>query len=105
MQKVWHRDFDSWWYATVRESGIRKHVKYWVKKKGYNSTSANKFIGAIKRVFNWAVEEEHIAKSPIAHVRKPKSLSRDRILDPGERELIMGSIRDQAFRDYVFALQ
>ncbi len=193
MQKVWHRDFDSWWYATVRESGTRKqhrlikgpntpehrklaekeliriladhqgheeladtptwitvdhvitgflthsshehdqtsyrwyktmlhdfnerfghlrirqlrkrHVKYWVKKKAYNPTSANKFIGAVKRAFNWAVEEEHIAKSPIAHVRKPKPLARQRILDPGERELILNSIRDQAFKDFVTALQ
>ncbi len=193
MQKVWHRAHDSWWYATVRESGIRKqhnlikgpdnsehrqlaekelvriladrqdqddlddapvwitvdhvitaflrhseqehdpdtfrwyrtmlsdfidrggklrirqlrkkHVRHWVKKKGYNSTSANKFIGAIKRAFNWAVEEEHIAKSPIAHVRKPKSLARDRILEPGERELILNSLRDEAFKDFVCALQ
>ena len=145
MQKVWHRKHDSWWYATVRESGVRKqyklikgpddrehrklaekelikvladradqedddtadppawltvdhvvtgflvhsrkehgedtykwyksmiegfserfghlrirqlrkkHVKSWAKRKGYNSTSQNKFIGAIKRAFNWAV--------------------------------------------------
>ena len=193
MQKVWHRAHDSWWYATIRESGIRKqlklikgpddpthrklaeqelirhlvdcqeheeladtptwitvdhvitgflthssqehdqvsdlwyktmlhdfnerfghlrirklrkrHVKYWVKKRAYDPTSANKFIGAVKRAFNWAVDEEHIAKSPIAHVRKPKSLARDRILEPGERELIINSIRDQAFRDFVSALQ
>ena len=51
------------------------------------------------------MEEEHIAKSPIAHVRKPKPLSRQRILDPGEREFILNSIRDQAFKDFVTALQ
>jgi len=27
MQKVWHRKHDSWWYATVRESGARKQYK------------------------------------------------------------------------------
>jgi len=38
-------------------------------------------------------------------VRKPPSLSRDRILEPEERDLIIRSIRDQAFRDFVTALQ
>jgi hypothetical protein len=27
MQKVWHREFDGWWYATIRESGARKQLK------------------------------------------------------------------------------
>jgi integrase len=61
-------------------------------------------VGAVKRAFNWAVEEEHIPKNPIAHVRKPRALTRDRVLEPAERELILSAIRDDAFRRYVQAL-
>ena len=59
----------------VRVARLRKkHVRAWVRHKGYNPTSANKAIGALKRAFNWAVEEEHIPRNPIAHVRKPRAL-------------------------------
>jgi hypothetical protein len=50
------------------------------QEKEYNPTSASKAIGALKRAFNWAVEEEHLPRNLIAHVRKPKSLVRDRTL-------------------------
>jgi integrase len=92
-------------FGKLRVLQLRKrHVIGYVKKRGYNPTSQNKAIGAIKRAFNWAVEEEHIPKSPVAHVRKPRPLTRDRILEPGERELILASITDEAFRNYVTAL-
>jgi integrase len=193
MQKVWHRQFDGWWYLTLREAGGRKqiklvkgpddretkavaerqavqelaarqhvedagesapswataghvvraflkhsdrehstdtakwhrnlltpfvemfgkvrltrlrkrHVRAWVEAKKYNPTSANRAIGALKRAFNWAVEEEYIPRNPIAHVRKPKALVRDRTLTPEERSLILAAIRGPAFRLFVNAL-
>jgi integrase len=196
MQKVWFRSFDGWWYATLREGGVRKqikllkapdsrdgrklaedhlvrelgdrdysqakaahdpavapwitvghvlrgfvrhsradhsadtadwhqrllepfittwgnvrvgrlrkqHVQAWVKAKKYNPTSAAKAIGVLKRAFNWAVEEEHIPRNPVAHVRKPRPLTRDRTLTPDERKLILDSIRDEPFRQFVTAL-
>ena len=51
----------------------RKHVKAWIKDKGYNPTSSSKAIGALKRAFNWAVEEEHLPRNP-----SPTSRSRRR---------------------------
>lgn len=50
------------------------------------------------------MEEEHISKNLIAHVRKPKALTRDRTLTADERELILGSIKDDAFRQFVTAM-
>ena len=104
----WYADLitpfrDLW--GKLRVTQLRKkHVKRWLEAKGYNPTSANRALGAVKRAFNWAVEEEHISKNPIAHVRKPKALTRDRTLTREERELILGSIRDEAFRRFVTAL-
>jgi integrase len=82
----------------------KKHVSDWVRDKKYNPTSANKAIGVLKRAFNWAVEEEHLPRNPIAHVKKPKALSRDRVITPEERTLILTAITDEAFRRYVYAM-
>jgi integrase len=82
----------------------KKHVVAYVKAKYTNPTSQNKCVGAIKRAFNWAVEEEHIPRNPVAHVRKPRCQARDRVLEPGERALILSSIRDDAFREFCTAL-
>jgi integrase len=104
----WHRYIlqpflDTW--GLVRLTQLRKkHVQAWIKAKTYNPTSAAKAIGVLKRAFNWAVEEEHIPRNPIAHVRKPRPLTRDRTLTATERELILSSIRDLSFRRFVSAL-
>lgn len=82
----------------------KKHIQRWLAAKEYNPTSGNKAVGAAKRAFNWAVEEEHIPKNPIAHVRKPKALVRERTLTPDERVLILSSIKDDAFRRFVTGL-
>ncbi len=92
-------------HGKVRLVRLRKqHVRAWLAEKGYNPTSANRAVGALKRAFNWAVEEEHIPRNPLAHVRKPKSLVRDRTLTPEERHLILGSIRGPSFRTFVNAM-
>jgi integrase len=104
----WYRDlllpFREMW-GKLRVTRLRKkHVRAWLKAKGYNPTSANKAVGAVKRAFNWAVEEEHIPKNPVAHLRKPKALTRDRTLTPDERTLVLSAIRDLAFRRFVNAM-
>lgn len=92
-------------FGNVRISRLRKkHVRQWLAAKGYNPTSANRAVGALKRAFNWAVEEEHIPRNPIAHVRKPKSLVRERTLTADERDLILASVRGAAFRRFVNAM-
>lgn len=104
----WYKNFlDSFKAAcgTLRITLLKKnHVQKWLKTKEYNPTSQNRAISAIKRAFNWAVEEEHIAKSPVAHLRKPKSLVRDRVLTPEERKMILAAIKGECFRDFVQAL-
>jgi len=92
-------------YGKLRVVQLKKqHVMAWVTARGFNDTSANRAIGALKRAFAWAVEEEHISRSPIDHLRKPRTVVRDRVLTPEERQLILASIRDAQFRDYVSAL-
>lgn len=92
-------------YGKLRVTRLRKkHVLAWVKAKGYNPASANRAIGVLKRAFNWAVEEELLPRNPVAHVRKPAALTRDRTLTPDERQLVLRSIKGPAFRRFVTAL-
>ncbi len=92
-------------FGKIRITQLRKHhIDAWVKSRKFGPTTVNRGIGAIKRAFAWAVEEEHIPRSPIAHIRKPQGLVRDRVLSPEERQLILSSIRDSRFREYVTAL-
>jgi integrase len=92
-------------YGKLRVTQLaKKHVLAWIKARGYNPTSQNRAIGALKRAFQWAVEEEHIPRNPIGHMRKPKSLMRERILTLEERQLILTSIKGQAFREFVRAM-
>jgi integrase len=104
----WYKNFlDSFKakWGKLRITLVKKnHVQAWLKDKGYNPTSQNRAISAIKRAFNWAVDEEHIAKSPVAHLPKSNALVRDRILTVEERELILTSIKGQAFREFVRAM-
>ena len=104
------------WYKTVLSSFKdalgklrvarlrRKAVRAWLKSTGYNPTSQNKALGAVQAALNWAVEEEHVPRNPIARMKKPTPHTRDRTLTPDEKNLILTSIRDEAFRGYVRAL-
>jgi integrase len=60
---------------------------------------------AIKRAFNWAEGEGLLAVNPLHKVRKPPQTYRERVLTRDERQEDMAAIRDQAFRDFVFAMQ
>jgi len=105
---AWYKNFFKSFarlFGKLRVSELaKKHVRRWLEKSGYNPTSQNRGVGALQRAFNWAVEEEHISTNPIAHLRKPKGLVRERILSPEERQLILISIRDESFHDFVLAM-
>lgn len=62
-------------------------------------------IIAVKRMFNWAVKDAGLlSDSPLNKVKKPPRKRRNRVLSPEERAYIFRTIRDEQFREYVFAL-
>src|SRR5262249_61067884 len=62
-------------------------------------------VTAINAAFNWAGGEGPLAINPLRKVKKPPQTFRERVLSHKERQEVMTAIRDQAFRDFVFALQ
>jgi integrase len=51
-------------------------------------TTANRVLAVTRRLFNWAVEEEILAVSPIGKLKATKEVSRDRVLDDAEIKLV-----------------
>ncbi|MEP1648238.1 tyrosine-type recombinase/integrase [Rhodopirellula bahusiensis] len=45
-------------------------------RKPWGPTAKRDAIGVVKRMYNWAVEEGHIAASPLAQVKRPKASNR-----------------------------
>jgi integrase len=82
------------------------HVTNWLsKKKTWGPTTRNRVIGDVKQVFNWAVDQGLIANNPVRSLKKPPLNRRERILSPVERAKIFVSVKDQAFRDFLVALE
>lgn len=59
------------------------------------------FIGAAKRAFNWAAEEELIERSPLARIKKPAREAREMAVSPAEYRTVLDAIREPNFRDLI----
>jgi integrase len=81
------------------------HVSRWLDSHlGWKGARRCAVI-AIKRAFNWAEGEGLLAINPLRKVKKPPQTFRERVLTREERQEVMAAIRDQAFRDFVLAMQ
>ena len=59
----------------------------------------------MKRAFAWAKRQGLLAANPFADIKVEPGGKRDRVLTPDERKEILAAIKDERFRDFVFALQ
>jgi site-specific recombinase XerD len=76
-------------------------VNQWLDRQtGWREARRGAII-AVKRVFNWSVDEGLIAISPVRSLRKPPAKARTKILSATERQGIIDSYReDDPFRDF-----
>lgn len=81
------------------------HATGWMDRRKMKKGGRRAFVTALKRAFAWADEQGLIADTPLRKLKKPKGGRRNRTLSLEEREQIMAAIRDDRFRDFVFALQ
>ena len=81
------------------------HVSRWLDGHPQWQTSRRCAIVALKRAYNWAEGEGLIDENPVKRVRRPPSKRRERIPTEGERQAILAAIRDEEFRQFVFAMQ
>lgn len=81
------------------------HVTQWLDAHDGWAGSRRGAISAVKRAFNWAVHEGILPVNPVKRVAKPPVKRRERILSPAERAEILAAVGDQAFRDFILAMQ
>jgi integrase len=80
------------------------HVTRWLDgHPGWKGCRRNAVV-AVKRAFNWADTEGVLQPNPIKAVKKPPQRKRDRVLSPAERQEILAAIKDESFREFVFAM-
>lgn len=73
---------------TMKISNLLKHhVQKWSVSVG-TSTSQNDAISVVQRMFNWAVEEEHLQSNPIRGMKKPTRQRRDIVYTPDQWKAI-----------------
>jgi integrase len=71
---------------------------------GWKGARRNAII-AVKRMFNWAVNDAGLlAESPLRAIKKPPKKRRNRVLTAEEREYVYGLILDEQFQQFVFAM-
>jgi integrase len=80
------------------------HINRWVDGKKSWKGAKRHAIVSVKRVFSWAEQQGLIATNPIRSVKPPRMNRRERVLSADERKLILGSTKDQAFRDFLTAM-
>ena len=81
------------------------HVTRWLDSEPGWTSSRRCAVIALKRAYNWCEEQGLIPINPVKKVRKPPAVRRERILTPAEGKEIFANIKDDEFRDFVFALQ
>jgi integrase len=101
------RSFNHTLRATLRICDLKPlHISNWLDgEPTWNTTTKNKAVGAVKRAFNWALDQGYINLSPIARVRKPPVQNREIILTKKLWKIIGETVKDQAFRDFLIILR
>jgi integrase len=81
-------------------------VTQWMDaQKSWKDSSRRGAVTAVKRAFAWAEAEGYTKANPVKRLKKPSAVARTRVLSPEERGIILAAIRDEAFREFVLALQ
>lgn len=103
----WYADFISSFVRSVGTSlqiGRLKplHVTQWLDSNtSWNQTTKYGAVRAVKRVFNWAVREGRLDRSPLRSLERPTPKRRETSVQPDQFDAILERVKDQEFRDYL----
>jgi integrase len=106
----WYREFLQDFadmFGTLRVEDLKPfHVSRWLDShRAWNGTRRGAIV-AVKRAFNWAVDEGLIPVSPVKSVKKPPQRARERFLTQEERQQIFDNYPEgDCFCDFLFALE
>jgi integrase len=89
--------------ANAAEFSPLAFTKWLDSHPGWKDSRRNAII-AVKRMFNWCVEQKLLADNPLEGVKKPRKNRRTRFLSAAEKMLLLEVIKGPYFSDYCFAL-
>lgn len=106
----WYRDFLQNFCEHCGKMALSElkpfHVTRWLDANPDWNGSRRGAISAVKRAFNWAVEQGLLTANPVKGVKKPPPRARERFLTPEERRKIFDNYPEgDCFRDFLFALE
>jgi integrase len=81
------------------------HVTHWLEQHPKWKSSRRNAVICVKRAFNWATAEGLLKESPVRSVKKPPAVRRERVLTAEEWAALVAAVRDQEFKDFLFALR
>ena len=84
-------------FFEVKSAWLDSHPK-WV-------TSRRCAVICIKRAYNWAEAEGLLSANPMKKVKKPSPVRRERTVTQEEWDRLLGAVRDQEFKDFLYALR
>lgn len=91
--------------ADVTEDVVRKWLSA-ERRRPWGRSTRRHAIANLKRSLNWAVDAKLIAANPIARMKRPSSVARERVLTPEERAYILSLFPEgDPFRDFLVAMQ
>lgn len=89
----------------LRPSRLRTHhVVTWHEGLDVSTTAQNDAVSIVQRMFNWAVEQEYLARNPIQGMKKPRRKRRDVFYTAEQREAIRRHAKEPlaSFLDFLF---
>lgn len=93
-------------YGSVRAADVKPfHVDAWLDEHPQWKAARRHAVIAVKRAFNWADKKGVLSPNPVRAVEKPAATKRTHVLTKAERQEILDAVRDQEFRDFLFAMQ
>lgn len=107
----WYRRFLHSFLRTIPKTQVTEqlrpfHVTRWLDaNQTWGASSRRGAITALKRAFNWAIQQGYLEHSPIATIQKPRETRRETTLTNEQRQLIFDEAGDQNFRDLLILIQ
>lgn len=97
-------DFADWSKGPARKIKPADFTAWLDSHAGWGASSRRNATIAIKRVLNWAVDEEYLPRNPLAKVKRPKGRRREQLV-PVDTHAAMMAKTQAAFRPFLIALR
>ena len=99
-------NFDDLYGSLKPQQVTPQIVEAWLNaNKGWKGCRRGAII-ALKRAFNWALDNGKITKNPLKGMKKPPPRARERFLTQEERQRIFDNYPEgDCFRDFLFAME